>query len=231
MEDIDRIKKLLTLIVAILVLQVIFSILILYCLTIPLSANSIKGNNLDTAGLIKQLTQGSGHVQGSRDAPVTMILFADFQCPYCNEVFPIVSELVSTYKEKMEFSFHHFPLSGHNYAGQAAPALEAAGSQNKYWEMYNLIIEEYREKGDEALTKERLYNCAKKLGLNMTDFSNDINEKRNQNIIQKDMGNGEKLGVQGIPTVYINTRKVVGVQDYDTYAKIIEEELGPKSST
>jgi len=231
--DINKIKKILSLIVAILLLQVILSIMILYYITTPSSASSVNDyiGNPDTSKTVSEITKQSTHVIGNKNAPVSIIMFADFQCPYCNATFPAINRVINDYKDKVKFSFHHFPLPEHQEAWQAALALEAAGNQNKYWEMYELLTNTYQKQGDIALSYESIMDNAKKLNLNIDDFKNDIDHKANLRVIQKDIDSGQKMGVKGIPTVYINNRQVNGIQDYKVYSQIIEEELARNNNT
>lgn len=230
MDSINQLKKILVLIAAILVLQVILSIMILYNLTIQSPASLFNRsqsyiNNTDSTKIISQMLSENPYFFGNPDSPVTIMEFSDFQCPYCSEVYPIINNLINNYKDKVRFSFHHFPLPNHKDAMQAALSLEAAGRQNKYWEMYNLLSKEYQAQGDKEQKNEQILNFAEKLGLDMATFKNDLNDTKNLDKIQKDLENGKKLGVKATPTVYINGRKIDGVRDYETYSKIIEEEL------
>jgi len=229
-DEMNQIKILLALILGILILQVILSPMILYGLNKQSSLNSINQNlgnaNIsDTTEIISQIIKKNTHVLGNQDSTVAITMFADFECPYCNEAFPVINKLINEYKDKVKFSFHHFPLTEHKNALQAALALEAAGKQNKYWDMYNLLIEGYKSQGAKALANEQILQYAEKIGLDMTVFQNDLNEQKGLNIIQEDLDNGKKLGIKGIPTVYISNQKLEGIQNYEDYSKVIEEEL------
>lgn len=226
MTDTDKIKKMLSLIVAILLLQVIFSIILLYNI-ISLSSASYVNDYMSphTSKIISEIMSQSTHVLGKKESPITIIMFADFQCPYCNATFPVINHVIDNYKDKVKFSFHHFPLPEHKEAWKIALSFEAAGNQNKFWEMYKLFVDQYQKQGDKALSYEAIINNAKALNLSIEDFKSDIDHKTNLKVIQKDIESGQRLGITGIPTVYINDKQINGIQEYQTYSQVIEEEL------
>lgn len=153
-----------------------------------------------------------------------MIIEENFSCrpyflPWCSTI-----KLGPT----VRFGFYNFPLPEHKNALQAALTLEAAGKQNQYWEMYNLLNDEFKAHGDKAMDSGQILTYAEKLGLNITEFKQDLNDTRNLEYIQNDHENGKILGVGGIPTVFINGIKVEGANGYETYSNIIDEELAGK---
>ena len=147
---------------------------------------------------------GDSAVFGPKDAPVTIVEFVDFQCPYCARFHPLVLEALKAYPDKVRAVIKNFPLPFHKEAIPAAKAAFAAGEQGKYWEMANAILI------DNSNLNEKAYrSLAKKIGLNSAKFQKDIKEKDGlwQGHIQKDIALGNKIDVRGTPTIYINGRK------------------------
>ncbi len=147
---------------------------------------------------------GDSAVLGPKDAPMTIVEFVDFQCPYCARFHPLVLEALKAYPGKVRAVIKNFPLPFHKEALPAAKAALAAGEQGKYWEMANAILM------DNSNLNEKAYRgLAKKIGLDSAKFQKDIKEKDGlwQGHIQKDIALGNKIEVRGTPTIYINGRK------------------------
>ena len=147
---------------------------------------------------------GNSAVSGPKDAPVTIVEFVDFQCPYCARFHPLVLEALKAYPDKVKAVIKNFPLPFHKEALPAAKAAFAAGEQGKYWEMANAILD------DNSNLNEKAYRgLAKKIGLDSAKFQKDIKEKDGlwQGHIQEDIALGNKIEVRGTPTIYINGRK------------------------
>ncbi len=137
MCDDDKCKGLLFLIVGILSLQVVLSGLILFyvvgqqggiTLGVPV-VNAAQQGQDRTAVLVRQVSHGESPFLGSPDAPITIVVFADYQCPYCNTLHPIMKQLLAQYEGKVRLAYRHYPLMSHEYAVHAALAAEAAGKQ------------------------------------------------------------------------------------------------------
>src|ERR687897_2751358 len=110
------------------------------------------------------------HARGPMDAPVTLVKYGDYECPYCGEAHPLLKELMERLGEQVRFVFRHFPLdSVHPCARRAAQAAEAAASQGRFWEMHDLLYEHQDELGEDALTRH-----ATELGLDLRRFEEDL---------------------------------------------------------
>ena len=147
---------------------------------------------------------GDSVVSGPKDAPITIVEFVDFQCPYCARFHPLVLEALKAYSGKVRAVIKNYPLPFHKEALPAAKAAFAAGEQGKYWEMANAIL------SDNSNLNDKLYRgLAKKIGLNTQKFSSDLKEKDGlwQEYVQKDIALGNRIDVRGTPTIYINGRK------------------------
>jgi len=166
---------------------------------------------------------GDAPVRGDKSAPVTVVAFSDFQCPFCSRVVPTIDELLSKYKGKVKFVFKNQPLSFHQNAKPAAEAALAAGEQGKYWEMHDLLF-----KNQKALERADLERYAQELGLDMSRFKASLDSGKFKAQVEADSQQGSSVGASGTPTFFVNGRKLVGAQPYDAFAKMVDEELAKK---
>jgi protein-disulfide isomerase len=157
-------------------------------------------------------------LRGSPMAPVTLIEFSDFECPYCGRAAPLLEKIVRERPGKIRFYFLNYPLSGHLHSGSAARAAVAAGRQGKFWEMHDAMFAH-----QDALEDEDLRNYAKDVGLEVERFEADRVSEEVQRAVEADRAKGEKLGVQGTPTIYINGRLYEGT--LESLLAYIDEEL------
>jgi protein-disulfide isomerase len=155
---------------------------------------------------VHQIPVAHSYVKGKKDAPVTIVEFVDFQCPFCARFHPVVEEVLKEYPEKVNVMIKNFPLNFHQQARPAAKAALAAGEQGKYWEMVNLLMENSR-----TLTDEKFTELAGSLGLNVEKFNQDYKNKDAdwEKIINADFALGQSVDVKGTPTFYINGRKTM----------------------
>ncbi len=160
-------------------------------------------------------------VRGNPKAPVTIVEFADFQCPFCQKFHPPVQEVLKAYPKDVSYILKNFPLPFHPQARPAAKAAFAAGEQGKYWEMVDLLLQ-----SGSNLSEEKFQELAKELKLNVNKFMKDYKEKDAQweELINKDMGLAGQVDVRGTPTFYINGRKTVA-RDLNAFKTEIEKIL------
>jgi protein-disulfide isomerase len=159
---------------------------------------------------------------GPEDAPVTIIEFADFQCPYC-EAFntQTLPQILSNYGDRVRFVFRDFPLTSiHAYALKAAEAAECADDQGAYWKYHDLLFQ-----NQSALDDASLKGYAASLGLDTTTFDDCLDSDQPQSEIQKDFQDGTTAGVQGTPSFFINGMPLVGAQPYSAFQAAIEAAL------
>jgi protein-disulfide isomerase len=140
-------------------------------------------------------------VKGAEDALVTIVEFSDFQCPYCGAAHPELTRLLREFDGQVKLVFKYFPLGGHDRAMPAARAAEAAARQGKFWEMHDMLFEHQHELEDADF--ERYANT---LGLDMDKFRSDIVSSEVQARIDADRAEGDKLKLEGTPTIYVNGR-------------------------
>jgi len=140
------------------------------------------------------------HIQGRTSAPVTLIEYGDYECPYCGQAYPIIKEVQKQLGNKLRFVFRNFPLTEiHPHAEHAAEAAEAAAVQNRFWEMHDYIYEH-----QQALDDKHLGKYADNLGLNLGKFNNEMSSHIHAGRIREDFLSGIHSGVNGTPTFYIN---------------------------
>ena len=184
------------------------------------SAPTAKGSSL------------SQHVQGAGTTGVTLMEYGDFQCPYCEQYYPTVQQVVSEYGDKIKFQFRHFPLVQlHKNAFAASRAAEAAGKQNKFWEMYDKLYDAnnhsvWSESSDAVPYFEQY---AKDLGLNITKYKADFASSAVNDTINADMAEGTKLGITGTPTFYINGKQTQIANSVEAFKKVIDAEIAKQA--
>jgi protein-disulfide isomerase len=167
---------------------------------------------------------GEAPTLGSEDAPVTIVEWSDFQCPFCKRVTPTIDQIKDEYGDKVRFVFKHMPLSIHPQAPGAHAAAEAAHRQGKFWEMYDLIFENQRDL--DPATFERY---AEKLDLDMKQFRKDVEAEEVKRRIAEDMQQAQTLGVTGTPSFFINGRFLSGAQPFANFKRYIDDALEKNS--
>jgi protein-disulfide isomerase len=141
---------------------------------------------------------------GNENAPVTVVVFADFECPHCKAEAPVLRKAVQNYRGEAKLVFKHFPLNMHDRAKAAAVAAEAAHAQGKFWEMHDLIFDHQEQLEDEDL--ERYATQIR--GLDVDKWRADYESEAAELAVTKDRAIGEALDIQGTPAVYINGREL-----------------------
>ena len=162
-------------------------------------------------------------VKGSLSAPITIVEFSDFECSFCERfVSQTLSDLETKYIDtgKVRFIYRDFPLAFHTNAQKAAEAAECAGEQGKYYEMHDKIFE-----NQNAIGVNNLKSYAKQIGLDETEFNTCLDSGEMAQEVAKDFSDGQKLGVSGTPTFFVNGTKLVGAQPLSAFEQIIEAEL------
>jgi len=165
-------------------------------------------------------------VKGSKNAPITIVEFSDFQCPFCARFYaqtlPSIEEnYIKT--GKVKFIYRDFPLNFHQYAQKAAEAAECADEQGKFWEYHDILFQKQSEWSSAGV--EKLKEYAQNLGLDTAKFNECLDSGKYSSEVQKDYSDGSNYGVTGTPTFFINGIEVVGAQPYSVFEQIIEQEL------
>lgn len=162
-----------------------------------------------------------GAAFGPENATVKIVEFSDFECPYCSRAATVVHQIREKYGNKVRFVFRQFPLPMHPNAHVAAEAALAANAQGKFWEFHDELF-----KNQQALGRPQLEEHAKKTGLNVAEFKKSLDDKKFGEQVDADMKLGEKVQVQGTPTMFINGARVENPTDFTALASLIDAALG-----
>jgi len=159
--------------------------------------------------------------KGSEKAPVTIVKFEDFQCPFCKQVQPTFDELLSRYNGKVRLVHKDLPLESlHAQARQAAEAARCAHEQGKFWEYHDKLYA-----NSPKASADDLKSYAKDVGLNVDSFDRCFASGKYKAVVQQDLNEGAQLGLTGTPTFFINGREISGNQPLEAFEAIIDEEL------
>lgn len=168
--------------------------------------------------------------KGPENAPVTIVVFSDYQCPYCAKTASVVEQVVENNPEKVKLVFKNYPLAMHKSAKIAAIAALAANDQGKFWEFHKKLFENAKDLSDEKITE-----IAQQLGLDTEKFEKDLKNPAIEQLISADIQEGRKIGVRGTPSVFVNgrlakSRTLDGLQDMID-ADLNERETASASKT
>lgn len=161
--------------------------------------------------------------RGPKSAPIEIVEFSDFQCPFCLSAFPTVQRILQTYGDRVRFTYRHYPLPNHPDARPAAEASACAADQDKFWEYHDRL---FANQGKLALGD--LKRHAADLGLNATAFSECMESHKFARQVDEDLEAGNRVGVNGTPAFFINGRILGGAQPFDAFKRVIDEELAAK---
>lgn len=161
--------------------------------------------------------------EGNADAPITIVQFAEYQCPYCGKARESVDQVMKTYEGKVRFVFRDFPLGFHDRAIPAATAANCAEKQGKYWQVHNALMSNQR-----ALEEADLERVARDAGLDIAKWQACRQDPAVTEEIQKDMADGQAVGVTGTPAFFVNGVMLSGAQPYERFKAIIDRELQSK---
>jgi protein-disulfide isomerase len=164
------------------------------------------------AVLTSPVTEGRDHVQGPADAPLTLVEYGDYECPYCGAAYPIIKEVQARMGDQLRFVFRNFPIStSHPHAEHAAEAAEAASAQSRFWPMHDLLYANQQRLGDQDL-----HAYAERLGLDLERFDHELAEHVHAARVHDDFLTGVRSGVNGTPSFYINGARHNGSFDTET---------------
>jgi protein-disulfide isomerase len=169
----------------------------------------------------KKIDLAEAPVKGSPTAKITLVEFADYECPHCKRLQPVLRQIVDEFRGDVKAYFKHYPLPQHTNARLAAEAAVAANKQGKFW----VFQDKLWDKQDE-LSPAEIEKIAKESGLDMTKFRADLQAPATKDRVQKDRTDGQTLGLQATPSVYINGREYTDPKDTESMREWIKEELG-----
>lgn len=165
-------------------------------------------------------------IEGNREAKVTVVEYLDFECEACGAYYPLVKRLSGEYGDRVAFVSRYFPLPGHKNSVTAARAVEAAGKQGKYWEMYDTLFQDQRSWSEKPKADPKLFEgYAEKLGLDMERFRQDVDSKEVKERIERDRKAAERLEAEGTPTFFLGGRKIENPRGYEDFKSLLEKEL------
>lgn len=174
---------------------------------------------------IRITVKAEGFAKGPKDAPVTLVEFTDFHCPFCGRAVATLNDVMREYDGKIRWVFRDFPIASlHPRAPKAAEAARCAGEQGKFWEYHDLLFE-----GQSQATIEDFKRSAEQLKLDPKSFGQCLDSGKHQAAVEADVQEGARLGVTGTPTFFINGRLLVGAQPLESFRRIIEAELRVRS--
>ncbi|MFI5395718.1 MAG: DsbA family protein [Candidatus Binatia bacterium] len=173
---------------------------------------------------VYNIPAGNSPFKGPADAPVTLALFSDFQCPFCSQVPSLVDQVLKAYPKEVKFVYKEFPLvTIHQNAMPAARAAVAAGKQGKFWEMHDKLFANQR-----ALQADNLKQYAKDIGLDAAKFEQDLASPDVQKEIDDDVKLAQQSQVSGTPTLFLNGKRVTN-RTFDGLKQMVDEALKQKS--
>jgi protein-disulfide isomerase len=162
---------------------------------------------------------GTDHIKGSVNAPIVIVEYGDYECPYTGMAYPIVKEIVKRFGDKVQFAFRNFPLNEiHPHAQHAAEAAEAAAAQDKFWQMHDYLFEHQR-----ALDENHLLQYAGKVGLDINKFKKEMSGHIYAPLIEESLKSGINSGVEGTPTFFVNGKRYEDSWDLDTFSNVLEK--------
>jgi protein-disulfide isomerase len=188
-----------------------------------LTGSGIKSLKILKLQDIHELDVSGLPFMGPENAPVTIAVFSDYQCPFCARLEPTLRQLLEKFPKEVKLVHKNFWLQSHRFALQAARAALAANEQGKFWEFHERLIEIYQ-----TLNEEKINEIAGSLALNMEKFRQDMNSPAIQNILSRDYNEGRRIGIRGIPTIFINGRMAERYGLADLQAMVEEELKGSK---
>jgi protein-disulfide isomerase len=168
----------------------------------------------------RQQVEAKGPSRGPAAAPVTIVEFSDFECPYCSRAEETVSEVMRVYGDKIRLVYRDLPLPNHKNAPKAAEAAHCAGEQGKYWEMHAKLFANQR-----ALEVPALKGYAKDLKLDQAKFDKCLDSGATAAIVEENRKVGNEAGVNGTPAFFVNGVLISGAQPFDAFKEIIDAEL------
>jgi Na+/H+ antiporter NhaA len=181
-------------------------------LPVAMRLRALLGYAEPVTDLAQAVDPDHDHVRGAADAPVTVVEYGDFECPYCGRAEPVVRELLAGAGDDIRYVWRHLPLEQvHPRAALAAEAAEAAAEQGAFWEMHDLLLD-----NQEHLLVRDLLSYADRLGLDVERFRRDLKEHRLAARVAEDVQSAELSGVSGTPTFFVNGRRHYGAYDIDT---------------
>jgi protein-disulfide isomerase len=168
----------------------------------------------------QRIDSANSPARGPANAPIEIVEFSDFECPFCLRADPTVRQVLSTYGDKIRLVYRHYPLPNHPNARPAAEASACAGDQGKFWAFHDRLFSSKARLGDADLKQH-----AAEIGLDTAKFNACLDGRTHKGRVDEDMRAAEEAGVNGTPAFFINGRSLSGAQPFEAFKRIIDEEL------
>lgn len=188
-------------------------------------SSSADGNSqpkpAGSKGIDQLAVNEEDHIRGNPEAPITIIEFSDFQCPFCARFHPTVQQILNDYPDQVRWVYKHFPLDSiHPEARPSAEASECAGEQGKFWEFADGLFE------NQSLLGSNLYKeLASQIGLNLSQFEDCVSSRKYKDHVEADLQDGIKAGITGTPGSFVNGEKISGAVPYGVLEATINRVL------
>ncbi len=183
----------------------------------------LTGSKSDAPGGKSSTKTLTNHVIGKGLTKVTLVEYGDYQCPFCGQYYPILKQVQAQYNDQIFFQFRNYPLTNpHPNAFAAARAAEAAALQNKFWEMHDILYETQSQWSQLSDAIPAFDQLAKQVGLDMAKYKADFASSKVNDLINADMAEGNRLGISGTPTFYLDGKKIEVTQSVDAFKKVID---------
>jgi len=183
----------------------------------PVRARQLGRTAAQLIDLAEDVDPERDHIRGASDAPVTLVEYGDFECPYCGQAEPAIRELLADWGDDLRYVFRHLPLSDvHPWAQLAAEAAEAASAQGSFWEMHDLLLAH-----QDDLAPSSLRRYAEELGLDGERFGEELRRRTHAARVSADVASADASGVSGTPSFFINGRRHSGVYDLATLSAAV----------
>ena len=168
----------------------------------------------------QMVAEAGSPAKGPAGAPVEIVEFSDFQCPYCFRATPTVNQVMSTYGDRVRLVYRHYPLPNHPDARPAAEAAACAAEQGKFWPYHDRLFADQSK-----LSQADLKQSATAVGIDAAKFDTCVDSHKLKAKVDEDVAAGQEAGVDGTPAFFINGRAISGAQPFDVFKRIIDEEL------
>ncbi len=166
---------------------------------------------------------------GKKDALAVLVEYSDFECPACAAYHPLVKKITEEFKNDLKFVYRHYPIPGHKNAIPAAIAAEAAGRQDKFWEMHDLLFTNQVEWAESPSALKKFETYAAKIGLNLIKYKQDFESNELADKVASDYDGGNRSGVSYTPSFFLNGQLIKNPQSYDEFRAIIANAIKENS--
>lgn len=167
------------------------------------------------------------HRVGAQNATVSLVEYSDFQCPACRAYYPVIEQIIEKYKDKISFEYRQYPLTAvHRNAFAAARASEAAGKQDKFWEMYDLLFANQTSWAESSTARSTFESYAKQLGLDLARYKTDFASSETNSAINASIKEFNSRGLpKSTPTFLLNDKKITVGNSVEAFSKLIDKQL------